>query len=73
MLLLVLVPQAVLGASYLLESNYQLPRHWVFYLPGFLIWSVWLGLGLDAAVGWLARRFSRRPAVLLAGIFAAVC
>src|SRR5688572_28730692 len=47
-LLLVFVPQAVLGASYVLESNYQLPRHWVFFLPGFLIWSVWLGLGLDA-------------------------
>ena len=37
-LVAIFVPQAVLGASYLLESNYQLPRHWVFYLPGFLIW-----------------------------------
>jgi hypothetical protein len=34
MLVLLFVPQAVLGASYLLQSNYQLPRHWVFYLPG---------------------------------------
>ena len=69
--LLAFVPQAVLGASYLLESNYQLPRHWVFYLPGFLIWSVWLGLGLDAMLRWFTRLLPRRPAVVPAGIVAA--
>jgi hypothetical protein len=67
-LLLVFLPQAILGASYLLESNYQLPRHWVFFLPGFLIWSVWLGLGLDAIVRWLTRRHPRRSTVLTSGI-----
>ena len=57
-LVLAFAPQAILGASYLLESNYQLPRHWVFFLPGFLIWSVWVGLGFDAALGWVTRRLS---------------
>ena len=71
-LLLAFVPQAVLGASYLLESNYQLPRHWVFFLPGFLIWSVWLGLGLDALVRWITRLVPRRPAMLYAGVLAVV-
>jgi hypothetical protein len=59
-LLLAFVPQAILGASYLLESNYELPRHWVFFLPGFLIWSVWLGLGLDATLRWLGSRATAR-------------
>jgi hypothetical protein len=71
-LLLTLLPQAVLGASYLLESNYQLPRHWVFFLPAFLIWSVWLGLGYDAIVGWVVRRLGSRQMVAGAGILAAV-
>jgi hypothetical protein len=55
-LLLAWIPQAILGASYLLESTYQLPRHWVFFLPGFVIFSVWLGLGLEASLGWIRRR-----------------
>ena len=71
-LLLTLIPQAILGASYLLESNYQLPRHWVFFLPAFLVWAVWLGLGFDAALGWCLRGMRTRQAVAGAGILAAV-
>ena len=71
-LLLAFLPQAILGASYLLESNYQLPRHWVFFLPGFLIWSVWLALGLDAALSWLNCRLPHRRSVLVAGTVAVV-
>lgn len=77
-LALAFAPQAILGASYLLESNYQLPRHWVFYLPGFLIWSVWAGLGYGAALTWITGRLSalRRPVpysrLLPAGMLAAV-
>ena len=77
-MLLAFVPQAVLAASYLLESNYQLPRHWVFFLPGFLIWSVWVGVGYDAALAWVVGRLSgigRLPHAgqsLPAGIFVAV-
>jgi hypothetical protein len=65
-LLLAFLPQAVLGASYLLESNYGLPRHWVFYLPAFLIWSLWLALGIAALLHVMERsigRPDRRPLV----------
>jgi hypothetical protein len=74
-LLLVFVPNAVLGASYLLESHYDLPRHWVFYLPGILIWAVWLGFGLDTVVGWLATRaasVARRRSLAVGGLLAVV-
>lgn len=66
--LLVFVPQAVLGASYLLESNYQIPRHWVFFLPAFSIWSVWLGLGLDALICWMTRRAPGRPILVTSAV-----
>jgi hypothetical protein len=72
MLLLAFLPQAILGASYLLESNYQLPRHWVFFLPGFLIWSVWAGFGLDAALGWVSGRLPQSGRLVSAGVLAAV-
>jgi hypothetical protein len=74
--LLVFVPQAVVAASYLLESHYGLPRHWVFFLPAFLIWSVWLGVGVDAAARRLLARLrfpvrGVRRRLLLAGVLAA--
>jgi hypothetical protein len=49
-LLVALLSQAIIGASYVLESHYELPRHWVFFLPGFLIWSVWEGYALGDLV-----------------------
>jgi hypothetical protein len=67
-LLLAFVPQAMLGASYLLESHYEIPRHWVFFLPGFLIWAVWLALGLDTALRWLGPRLPGHRAVLLGAV-----
>ena len=76
-LVAVFVPQAVLGASYRLESNYQFPRHWVFYLPGFLVWAIWIGLGAHAVTltaGQLAAGRSpgtgRRQVAVLAGLAA---
>ena len=74
------VPQAVLGASYVLESNYALPRHWVFYLPAFLLWSVWAASGVDAvqrAIERLGTSRGRLPsrtlrAVTTFGLVAAV-
>jgi hypothetical protein len=72
-LLLAFLPQAVLGASYLLESNYTLPRHWVFYLPAFLIWSLWLTLGIAALLDAAERsigRLDRRPLVFGAAVTA---
>ena len=60
---LVFLPQAVLAASYLLESNYSLPRHWVFYLPAFLVWSLWVAVGLGACFRLLERSVGRPLAV----------
>jgi len=57
-LVMVALPQAVLGASYVLESNYQLPRHWVFFLPGFVVWSIWVGLGAHATLAGVERLVS---------------
>ncbi|MFN8522853.1 MAG: DUF2723 domain-containing protein [Chloroflexota bacterium] len=54
-LLVAFAPNAVLGASYLLQSNYAVPRHWVFFLPGFLIWAIWVGAGTV----WLASMVAR--------------
>ena len=55
--------QAIISASYLLESNYALPRHWVFYLPGFLIWSVWASIGLSLALRAADRTVGRHRLV----------
>ncbi|HYU19712.1 MAG TPA: DUF2723 domain-containing protein [Chloroflexota bacterium] len=68
-LVLVFVPQALLGASYLLESHYALPRHWVFYLPAFLVWSLWLAAGVDFARRSIEQLWPKRgtQAALLAG------
>src|SRR5215212_3466263 len=71
-LLLAFLPQAILGASYLLESNHELPRHWVFYLPGFLIWAVWPGFGLDGILRWLGRRVPGRRTILVSAVLVVV-
>lgn len=59
MLLTAFVPQAVFGASYLLESHYALPRHWVFFLPAFLIWALWVASGLELVLGLLRHMATR--------------
>ena len=62
-LLVAWLPQAVLGASYQLESHYLLPRHWVFYLPAFLIWSLWVAAGLRALQRLLEKAVGRKGGV----------
>ncbi len=59
-LMLAFVAQAVAAASYSLDSNYQLPRHWVFYLPSFLVWTLWITAGLDA-IRHIAKHSFPRP------------
>ena len=61
---------AVLGASYLLESHYALPRHWVFYLPAFLIWSLWTAAGLAAILRWIEQAAWPRRAWGMAALVA---
>lgn len=55
LLALVALPQVVTAANYLLPSNYALPRHWVFFLPPFLIWSVAISVGAVALVEAMKR------------------
>jgi len=56
-----------LAAAYsglvVLAAAYEVPRHWVFFLPSFVFWAVWLGEGL-AQLGHLAGRLTAvRPTV----------
>lgn len=52
-------------------ARYQVPRHEVFFTPSFLIYALWIGVGLgsvaDAASGWLRRGASGRVAGWAAG------
>jgi Protein O-mannosyl-transferase TMEM260-like len=49
----------LLLSNYLLQAilaaNYHVPRHWVFFLPSFVIFSLWIGEGL----GWVWERVER--------------
>jgi hypothetical protein len=49
----------LLLSSYLLQAilaaNYHVPRHWVFFLPSFVIFALWIGEGL----GWVWERVER--------------
>ena len=42
-----------------LSAGYQVPRQWVFFLPSFVIYALWLGEGLGwlwtLALGWARR------------------
>jgi hypothetical protein len=56
-LLLVFLPQAILAA------NYHVPRRWVFFLPSFFVYALWLAGGLGWAwdgVEWLCARWGAR-------------
>jgi hypothetical protein len=49
----------LLLSNYLLQAilaaNYHVPRHWVFFLPSFVIFALWIGEGL----GWVWERVER--------------
>ncbi len=64
-LLVVFLAQGILAA------NYHVPRRWVFFLPSFLVFSLWVGEGL----GWiwigaerLRHRWEKADLVLAAGL-----
>lgn len=70
---------AVLGPGYalqvLLAAGYEVPRHWVFFLPSFVLYAVWVGEGLAAvadgaslAVRRLGASPGRVPAVAAAAL-----
>ena len=44
-----------------LAANHHVPRHWVYFIPSFVIWSLWVGEGLSAiwvGVGGQSRRIA---------------
>ena len=55
-----------------LSTSYQVPRFWVFFLPSFVLFAMWVGEGLACLWSWagaLARR-SRVQGYSLAGLIA---
>lgn len=65
---------AVFAAQVLLAANYRVPRHWVFFLPSFVVFSLWIGGGLAAiwlgADQLLAKRSPRLASLVLAALAA---
>jgi len=66
-LVAVLLPGFLIQA--VLTSGYQVPRHWVFFLPTFVLFSIWIAEGIDWLVHWLA---SARPPLRYIGLAAIV-
>jgi hypothetical protein len=69
----------LLLSSYLLQAilaaNYHVPRHWVFFLPSFVIFSLWIGEGLGwvwESVERLGRRWARGRWIVLAALVLAM-
>ncbi len=56
---------AIFAVQVALTANYRVPRHWVFFLPSFIIFALWIGGGL-AAIWQGAERIVRRRAPHLA-------
>jgi hypothetical protein len=44
---LILAPNLLAAANYLLPSNYAIPRFWVFFIPVYLCWAIFIGVGLQ--------------------------
>ncbi|MGQ9600092.1 MAG: protein O-mannosyl-transferase family [Anaerolineae bacterium] len=69
-------PEAIfLGVSYLLQAilaaNYHVPRHWVFFLPSFVIVALWIGEGAGRLRAGLKTldRLGKRARFVLSGVF----
>lgn len=44
-----------------LALNHHVPRHWVYFIPSFLIFALWVGEGLAALPAWTLGRSPRVP------------
>jgi hypothetical protein len=56
-------------AQAFLAANHHVPRHWVYFIPSFVIYALWVGEGLSAlwqGLGWLKPRVGRALGVTLA-------
>ncbi len=57
-----------------LATNYHVPRRWVFFLPSFIIFTLWIGEALGAvwaSLDWLRHR-SKWTAIALTGALSVV-
>jgi hypothetical protein len=63
---------AVFAAQVLLTANYRVPRHWVFFLPSFIVFALWIGAGLAVIWQGAARLVTKRSPSLTRPLLAAV-
>jgi hypothetical protein len=60
------------GLQAFLAANHHVPRHWVYFIPSFLIFSLWIGEGLSAiwlGIEWILTRLPPlNPFVVATGI-----
>jgi hypothetical protein len=50
-----------------LAANHHVPRHWVYFIPSFVIFALWMGGGLSA-ISFLTRLRERAPSIMQKGI-----
>ena len=64
----------IAGLEAFLAANHHVPRHWVYFIPSFLIFALWIGEGGEAVAGAAGRLLPRlpilRPLMLAAAIVA---
>jgi hypothetical protein len=47
LVLLIFIPSVLTAANYLLPSNYAIPRHWVFFIPAYVCWAIFISAGVQ--------------------------
>ena len=67
---------AIFVVQVVLAANYRVPRHWVFFLPSFIIFTLWISSGLAALWAWVGRVATRvaprRAGLVMAALAAAM-
>jgi hypothetical protein len=53
---LILIPNLLAAANYLLPSSYAMPRFWVFFIPVFLCWAIFTSAGVGLVLTLADRR-----------------
>ncbi len=69
LVLLIFIPSVLTAANYLLPSNYAIPRYWVFFIPAYVCWAVFISAGVQLL---LMLASSGRPASKLGMIPSAI-
>ena len=69
LVLLIFIPSVLTAANYLLLSNYAIPRYWVFFIPAYVCWAVFISAGVQLLLMLASRG---RPASKLGVIPSAI-